>query len=70
MSKEFSAKVPDEQYEDFVKNTDGIYGASTWFINTALREFNERLSQQPNLRQLIKESVATFLKERREVSKT
>lgn len=65
--KEFSAKVPEPEYLRF-KNQFPMYGAVNWFINTALKEFNDRVEANPNLRELVSQSVEQMLVERREVT--
>jgi hypothetical protein len=64
--KEFSAKVPYEQWKAFKDHTDSKYGGANWFINTALKIFNEKVSEQPSLRLLVQESIDEMLIERRE----
>lgn len=64
---EFSAKVPDEEYDRF-KARFPVYGAVNWFINTALKEFNDRVEANPTLQLLVNDSISTMLTERRESS--
>lgn len=54
--KEFSAVVPDEEYDFFTKNFP-IYGATKWFINSSLKEFNQKVRDNPSIRQLVIESI-------------
>lgn len=69
LTREFSARVPEEEVKKFMQHTDGIYGATTWFINTALKEFNERLDKEPDkLRDLVRESIRSFTREREETA--
>jgi hypothetical protein len=53
---EFSALVPTPEYEKFRRRFPG-YGASTWFINSALLEFNARMEQHPELQKEIEKSI-------------
>lgn len=53
---EFSAKVPDDEYRRF-KDKFPMYGAVNWFINTALKEFNDKVEANPSLRQLVADSI-------------
>lgn len=66
MTKEFSAKVPEEEYQRFLKNTDSIYGATTWFIVGALKTFNDEMEKDPALREKMQGSIRKFLKDRKE----
>lgn len=70
MTKEFSAKVPEEEYDRFVKNTGGTYGATTWFITTALKMFNDRVEQHPTMRQDLETAIQSFLVERKAEART
>jgi hypothetical protein len=63
--KEFSAVVPEAEYERFKLNF-GKYGSVNWFINTALKEFNDRVEANPSSRDLINQAIETMLVERRE----
>jgi hypothetical protein len=63
--KEFSAKVPLDEYNRFKQNFDS-YGAVNWFINTALKEFNDRVAANPTLKQLVNEAIDEMLVARRE----
>lgn len=67
LTREFSARVPEEEVKKFLAHTDGIYGATTWFINTALRAFNEEMEKNPGkLRDVVQQSVRSFTREREE----
>lgn len=69
MTREFSARVPEEEVQKFVKHTDGIYGATTWFINSALKEFNKRMDENPDLLQeQVRQSIRGFTREREEAT--
>lgn len=65
--KEFSAKVPEEEYERFRKHLP-MYGAVNWFINTALKEFNDRLEANPSLRANAVDAIDQLLVDRREIT--
>lgn len=56
----FSARVPIAEYLRF-KDRFPQYGASQWFINAALRAFNDRLSQEPSLEAVIEESIQSAI---------
>lgn len=66
---EFSAKVPSEDYEEF-KHNFPQYGAVSWFINSALREFNRLNRENPTARELVNESIQNLLVENRQSSGT
>jgi hypothetical protein len=70
VTKEFSAKVPEEEYDRFVKNTGGTYGATTWFITTALRMFNDRMEQHPTAQEDLQAAINSFLVERKTEART
>lgn len=44
---EFSAHVPEDEYRTFKQNFPQ-YGAVKWFINMALRQFNEECRAHPS----------------------
>lgn len=43
---EFSTKVPEKEYQAF-KAAFPQYGAVGWFINAALKRFNEEVRKNP-----------------------
>lgn len=59
-TKEFSAHVPIEEYNFFMEQV-GSYGAAKWFINTALKQFNQKLRENPSARRLVEESIEEML---------
>lgn len=62
---EFSAKVPDEQYQKF-KEVFPQYGAVNWFINTALASFNAQVDARPEVKELVNQAISNMLEERRQ----
>jgi hypothetical protein len=44
---EFSSRVPKSDYDEFIGNFP-LHGATSWFIRTALREFNISCRDNPN----------------------
>lgn len=53
---EFTAKIPREHHEAFV----GLfpqYGATSWFIRTALEQFLKRVENDPTAIERIKEAI-------------
>lgn len=67
--REASALVPESELQRFRENTTG-QGSMTWFINMALREFNDRMEQNPPLKEIVRDSVTAFLKDRRVAQRT
>lgn len=67
-TKEFSAHVPREEYDFFMEQV-GSYGAAKWFINTALRTFNQKLRENPSARTLVKEAIEEMLHTDREAKR-
>lgn len=68
---EFSARVPEEDYDEF-RNTfdDGkgrvMYGSTTWFISTALRYFNEEIKEGGGpLRETVRDAVKKMVDDSR-----
>lgn len=61
---EFSAKIPAEDYEEFKKNCPQ-YGAVTWFIQTAVRNFNDLLRENPTARETVGAAVDKMLSDNR-----
>lgn len=64
-TKEFSAKVPTAEYEEFKRNFPQ-YGAVNWFINTTLAHFNRLVKKNPSSVELIDASIREMLEARRE----
>ena len=67
-TKEFSAHVPIAEYTFFMEQV-GKYGAAKWFINEALKAFNQKLRENPSLRVLVSEAVDEMLHLDREAKK-
>lgn len=63
--KEFSAKVPLEEYEEFRKNFPQ-YGAVNWFINLSLVEFNRHVRENPTTADLVRKAIQDMVEERRD----
>lgn len=59
-TKEFSAKVPLVEYERFRKRFP-TYGAAMWFINCALKEFNDQMDESPKAEKVIRESIRNMV---------
>lgn len=57
---EFSARVPQSEYLRF-KERFPQYGASQWFINAALRAFNDRVADSPSLEEVVNDSIQAAL---------
>lgn len=53
---EFSALVPESEYKMFRERFPG-YGAVNWFINACLTNFNNRLSEHPELKEEVERSI-------------
>lgn len=68
-TKEFSAVVPKSEYDFFMSQVGG-YGAAKWFINLALKTFNEKLRENPSARLLVVESIEEMLHLEREARKS
>lgn len=66
--KEFGATVPEEEWQRFKHNVGMIYGATNWFINTALKDFNDRVEANPTLKMLVQQSIESMLVEKREAN--
>jgi hypothetical protein len=64
--REFSARVPADDYDEFVKLTDGVYGATTWFINSCLKQFITQERNNPSPSEKIKEAISQILEERKD----
>lgn len=63
--REFSAVVDEAEYRKFVGHLP-MNGATTWFIRTALRNFNQQLDQDPDLVQIVQRAVMAATREARE----
>lgn len=59
-TKEFSAHVPTNEYEEFKANFPQ-YGAVNWFINSSLTEFNRIVRENPTAKQQIVQSIEAML---------
>lgn len=57
---EFSSHVPKEDY-DYFREQFPQYGATKWFITSALREFNERVRANPTLKEQVAYSIEHML---------
>jgi hypothetical protein len=57
---ELSAYVPTEEYE-FFRQQFPQYGASTWFINSCLAEFNARVREDPSAVEKIRKSIEAMV---------
>jgi hypothetical protein len=64
---EFSAHVPREEYE-FFREVFPQYGASKWFIVSALVEFNKQVRENPKYRELVNDAIAEMLAANRETT--
>ena len=62
--KEFSAKVPLEEYLAF-KERFPQYGAVNWFINTALATFNRTVESIPESSAVVNHAIRDMLAARR-----
>ena len=54
--RDFGAKVPTTEYERF-RNNFPMYGATTWFINTALKRFNDAVERNPSMLDKVDEAI-------------
>lgn len=68
---EFSAQVSDEDYQEFVSIFTGtggkaLYGASSWFIRTALSNFLEEVRKDDTLAEKARQAVARMVEDNRE----
>lgn len=57
---EFSSRVPKNDYDEFIGNFP-LHGATSWFIRTALREFNLQCRANPAAIETIRESIGKML---------
>ena len=64
-TKEFSARVPLTEYERF-RNRFPQYGATNWFINMSLKQFNDACDRNPDAEQLVGQAIQIMLSERRQ----
>jgi hypothetical protein len=62
---EFGAKVPSDLYEEF-RLLFPMYGANTWFINMALKEFLDIVREDGTLQEKARAAIDRALAERRE----
>lgn len=68
--KEFGATVPEEEYLRFQVRFGGFYGATKWFITSALKEFNDRVEREPTLQLQIAQAIENMVQEAREAKNT
>jgi hypothetical protein len=64
-TKEFGASVPEEEYQRFQVRFGGFYGATKWFITTALKEFNDRVEREPTLQLQVAQAIESMVQEAR-----
>lgn len=64
--KEFGASVPEEEYTRFQVRFGGFYGATKWFINSALKEFNDRVEREPTLQLQVAQAIEQMVQSNRE----
>ena len=64
--KEFGASVPEEEYLRFQVRFGGFYGATKWFINSALKEFNDRVEREPSLQLQVAQAIEQMVQQTRE----
>lgn len=57
-----TAKVYKEDIDRF-NALFPMYGAATWFIRTALREFLTKVEASPTMQEHVKDGIAEMLKE-------
>lgn len=67
---EFSGKVDLADYKEFSEYFDDgkgkpIYGATTWFISTSLKEFLTEVRRNPKLKEQVVASIKTMLESNR-----
>lgn len=65
-TRELSAKVPIEEFNRFKAHVPA-WGGPTWFLNTALRDFNDLLDREPSLRERAREMVEKMMREEPEL---
>ena len=58
---DFAARIPREPYNEFKENFP-MYGATTWFIETALIEFNALVRENPSLKAHVAQAVANMVR--------
>lgn len=59
---DFGGKVPAEEYDRF-KEIFPQYGATKWFINVALKSFNDYVDRNPIVREAVDRSINEMLDE-------
>jgi hypothetical protein len=59
---EFSSRVPKSDYDEFVGNFP-VHGAVSWFIRSALKEFNKQCRAEPSTIERIREAIVEVMKE-------
>jgi hypothetical protein len=59
---EFGGRVPKEEYDRF-RDTFPQYGATNWFINNALRRFNQFVEEHPEVKEAVDRSIDLMLDE-------
>lgn len=59
---EFGGRVPEDEFTRF-RDVFPQYGATNWFINTALRRFNSYVEEHPEVRQAVDRSIDLMLDE-------
>ncbi len=53
---EFSSRVPKVDYDEFVGNFP-LHGATSWFIRTALKEFNKQCTENPTVIEQVRAAI-------------
>ena len=53
---EFSSRVPKTDYDEFIGNFP-LHGATSWFIRTALKEFNKKCSESPVVVEQVRQAI-------------
>jgi hypothetical protein len=61
-TREFGGRVPEEEFKKF-KEAFPQYGATNWFINEALRSFNENVRRNPAIRRAVDDAIDDMLDE-------
>jgi hypothetical protein len=62
---DFSAKIPRHLYDEF-RRYFPAYGATTWFINSALNALMESVRDDPDAVERVQKSVELMVQENRE----
>ena len=66
---EFSARIDEEDYLEFLRHFGGedarsaMYGASAWLIRNAVKNFNALIREQPTLIDVCRLSVQKMVEE-------